>query len=157
MSDLIVLLLILWIEIVNKHSYAFMQVKDELQYIRDDFPLAFLSACIHCYAWWWARKTIFSWNAKCSPLSQKIQTPLLCSKGGEDLQSSSWCKILTALQEHQTAKWSLPLSRTPVVPYQTVGFQFNTAFLYNILGPYEHTWKTDLNWKFKEQCKASVM
>lgn len=48
--------------------------------------------------------TVFSWNEKCSPLSQKILTPLLCSKGGEDLRSLCWCKVLTALPEHRTAK-----------------------------------------------------
>lgn len=103
MPNLTVLLLILLTEIVNKHNYVFMQRKHEPYYTRDDFSLSFISVCSHYYGWQWVGRTIFSWNEKCSPLSQKIQTPLLCSKG-EDLQSFSWCKVLTAPPEQQTAK-----------------------------------------------------
>lgn len=78
MSDLTVLLLILLTEMVNKHNYAFMQIKDEACYKRDDFSPAF--PCVHYYEWWWSGGAVFSWNKKCSPLSQKTQTSLLCSK-----------------------------------------------------------------------------
>lgn len=152
MSDLTVLLLILLTEIVNKHNYAFMQRKHELYYTRDDFSPAFMSVYMHYYGWQWSERTGFSWNNKCSPLSQKIQTPLLCSKG-EDLQSLSWCKVLTASPEHEAAKWSLWLPKTPVVPYQTVSFQFDTALLYDIQRWYTHILKIDLNWKFKRSIK----
>lgn len=93
MSGLTVLLLILLTEVVNKQNYAFLQRKDELHYTRDDFSPAFPCACVHYYEWWWSGRTVFSWNKKCSPLPQKIQTSLLCSKGGEDLQSLSWCSF----------------------------------------------------------------
>lgn len=151
MSALTVLLLILLTEMINKHNYAFMQRKDGLHYTRDDFSPAFTHACVHYYEWWPGR-TVFSWNKKCSPLSQKIQTSLLCSKG-EDLQSLSWCKVLTVLPEHQTAKWSLRVPQTPIVPHQTASFQFSTALLYNTHRWYTHILKTDLNWEFKSNIK----
>lgn len=142
MSDLTVLLLILLTEMINKHNYAFMQRKDGLHYTRDDFSPAFTHACVHYYEWWPGR-TVFSWNKKCSPLSQKIQTSLLCSKGGEDLQSLSWCKVLTVLPEHQTEN---DLCGCPKLPLSHIKLPvFSLVLLFSII----HTGDTHFKDRFK--------
>lgn len=150
MSDLTVLLLILSREIVNKHNYVFMQQKYILLLHRGWFFSNFHHSMYPLslrVLMGWENSLSLQWKMQ-SSVQEGANTSAVLKRRRIFTVSLSQSKVFTAFLEHQTAEWSPQLPKTPVVPYQTVHYQFNTAVLYVIQRWYTHI--------FKDQFKSKI-